>query len=74
MRGGQGQGGGTGSGRGGGTGKGQGQGGGRGQGGNAPGAGGECVCTACGATAPHQRGIPCTQNACPRCGSMMVRK
>lgn len=66
MRGGQGKGGGKGGGRGGGQGK--------GQGGNASGAGGECVCPDCGATAPHERGIPCMQKTCPRCGSPMTRK
>ncbi len=72
MRGGQGQGGGKGSGRGGGQGKGQGAG--RGQGGKALGPGGECVCPDCGATASHERGVPCMQKACPRCGSPMTRK
>ncbi|OPZ36034.1 MAG: hypothetical protein BWY96_02458 [Spirochaetes bacterium ADurb.BinA120] len=68
MRGGQGRGGGKGGGQGHGTG-----GGGIG-GGNAAGPGGECVCPDCGATAPHERGIPCTQKQCPRCGSPMTRR
>lgn len=43
-------------------------------GGSGLGPGGECVCTKCGATAPHQRGTPCMQMKCSRCGSMMTRK
>lgn len=49
-------------------------GGGRGRNnGGAYGNGGECVCAACGATAPHQRGVPCTQLTCPKCGKRMIR-
>ena len=33
----------------------------------------ECVCPNCGFRVPHQRGIPCAQHICPRCGSRMVR-
>jgi len=40
----------------------------------AAGPGGECVCTKCGATAPHAPGRPCSQQACPTCGSPMTRK
>jgi len=61
-----------------GTGRGMGGGGsGRGRmGGTRPGAGpaGECVCPSCGATAPHQAGVPCYQIECPNCGTSMVRK
>jgi predicted Fe-Mo cluster-binding NifX family protein len=32
-----------------------------------------CVCPACGAKAPHERGIPCLQLTCPQCGKSMVR-
>ncbi len=57
-------------GRGGGMGRGQG----RGQmGGFAMGPGGQCICTACGATAPHQPGVPCPQQRCPKCGAAMTR-
>lgn len=42
--------------------------------GNRPGPGGVCICTQCGYEGPHQRGIPCTQQKCPRCGMLMVRK
>ncbi len=80
-RGGRGQGGGQGQRQGGG----QGQGGGRGQcrvqggGARAPGTGqgagvqDVCRCPACGASAPHERGIPCMQVKCPQCGQSMVR-
>ena len=62
-----------------GTGRGMGRGGGSGMGrggGNRPGAGpgGNCVCPACGATAPHQAGTPCYNVSCPKCGTKMVRK
>ena len=32
-----------------------------------------CVCPACGAKAPHERGIPCLEVKCPQCGKSMVR-
>ena len=32
-----------------------------------------CVCPACGAKTPHERGIPCLQVKCPQCGKSMVR-
>jgi len=60
-------------------------GGGRGQGGKSAGrrrgGGGRpggptnfCICPACGAKAPHERGIPCIQVSCPQCGKPMVRE
>ncbi|MCD4783113.1 MAG: hypothetical protein K8T10_04690 [Candidatus Eremiobacteraeota bacterium] len=49
----------------------QGMGGGRGMG---LGASGECVCTNCGHTQPHQRGVPCNAIKCPKCGTTMSRK
>jgi len=62
--------------RGDGTGPPGGGGGGRGRmGGTRPGAGpgGKCVCPNCGATITHQRGAPCYQISCPKCGTKMVR-
>ncbi len=35
---------------------------------------GNCVCPNCGATVPHQRGIPCNTIKCPSCGAMMSRQ
>ena len=65
----------TGSGRGtGGGGMGRGRGGRGRMGGFALGPGGDCVCTSCGHAAPHQRGVPCYQMKCPKCGSPMTRR
>jgi len=33
-----------------------------------------CICPACGAKAPHERGIPCFQVKCPQCGQTMTRE
>ncbi len=57
---------------------GRGQGAGRGQGrgrmgGFGLGPSGTCVCPKCGYEMPHQRGIPCYQQKCPKCGTMMTR-
>jgi len=38
------------------------------------GIGGECVCPNCGTTVPHQRGVPCYEQKCPKCGALMTRK
>jgi len=38
------------------------------------GPGGTCVCPQCGHREPHERGIPCTEVACPSCGQKMVRE
>jgi hypothetical protein len=35
---------------------------------------GLCLCPACGAKAPHERGIPCFQVNCPQCGKPMTRE
>lgn len=44
------------------------------KGGYALGPGGKCVCSKCGFVTPHQRGMPCTQLNCPKCGSVMTRE
>lgn len=59
----------------------QGQGQGRGRGGQGFGRGrgwrcgtvGVCVCPKCGHQEPHQRGNPCFQKKCSKCGTAMVR-
>jgi len=58
-----------------GFGRGLGQGGGRGRqpSGFGLGPGGDCVCLNCGARAAHQRGIPCYEQKCPKCGASMTR-
>ena len=51
------------------------QGGGRGRGGGpmAAGPGGNCICPKCGHALPHQVGLPCNQQQCPKCGTRMTR-
>jgi hypothetical protein len=39
----------------------------------AEGTAGQCTCPACGARVAHERGIPCVQVTCPRCGQPMER-
>ncbi len=56
-----------------GLGRGAGRGGRGRQGGFAMGPGGNCVCPNCGATALHQRGVPCYKQKCPNCGAAMTR-
>lgn len=43
--------------------------------GNRPGAGptGDCVCPGCGEKVSHQRGMPCYELSCPKCGAKMRR-
>ncbi len=40
----------------------------------AAGPGGVCVCPRCGHHEPHERGVPCTQKQCPKCGTCMIRR
>ena len=52
---------------------GRGRGAGQGRGGVFAGPGGSCVCPNCGTVIPHQVGIACTSQQCPKCGTAMVR-
>ena len=40
----------------------------------AGGAVGTCLCPECGHREPHERGAPCTQKKCPKCGTTMTRQ
>ncbi len=59
-----------------------GQGGGQSQGGGlgrmgepkAAGPAGSCVCPQCGQRSPHERGIPCVEQKCPKCGIALTRE
>jgi predicted DNA-binding protein (UPF0251 family) len=64
-----------GGGQGAGFGRGRGAGAGRGQGSGAgfQGSSSSCKCVNCGYESQKQRGVPCTQMKCPKCGSMMMR-
>jgi predicted Fe-Mo cluster-binding NifX family protein len=67
-----------------GAGRGQGRGGGRGQSGSqgrgrmggplAAGTVGTCLCPKCGQRLAHERGVPCVQRQCPKCGTAMIRE
>ena len=37
------------------------------------GPGGDCVCPNCGEKASHERGTPCFEVKCPKCGTPMTR-
>ena len=43
-------------------------------GGQGKGPGGNCMCPDCGHTVPHERGTPCLELKCPRCGAYMTRQ
>lgn len=73
-KGGMGAGGGQGQGRGGGRGQVCGQGRGRMGGPGAAGAVGSCLCPKCGQRVAHERGLPCVQRQCPKCGTAMTRE
>ena len=51
---------------------------GRGRRGQQPGDGGgsckNCICPDCGEVVAHQKGMPCNQTPCPKCGAFMMRK
>ena len=38
------------------------------------GGGGICICESCGTTVSHQRGTPCYDMKCPKCGVAMTRE
>lgn len=73
-RGGAGGGAGRGAGGGRGSGRGQGQGAGRMGGARQVGPAGECVCPQCGHREAHERGVPCVQKVCPKCGTALTRE
>jgi hypothetical protein len=40
----------------------------------AAGPGGFCICPSCGEKKTHQLGIPCFEQKCPKCGTVMTRE
>jgi Zn finger protein HypA/HybF involved in hydrogenase expression len=37
------------------------------------GGGGECICSKCATRIAHRRSVPCQDEACPECGTKMLR-
>jgi predicted Fe-Mo cluster-binding NifX family protein len=58
----------------GGRGSGEGQGRGRKRAPVGDGAAGTCLCPKCGHLEPHERGMPCVDKKCPKCGTAMTRE
>ena len=38
------------------------------------GVGGYCICPKCEEKIPHNRGVPCQDERCPKCGAKMLRE
>lgn len=38
------------------------------------GEGGYCVCPKCDYRVEHQRGVPCQEERCPKCGAKLLRE
>ena len=34
----------------------------------------KCICPQCGYEVPHERGIPCREQKCPKCNILMIGK
>ncbi len=35
---------------------------------------GQCICIKCNYIAPKKRAVPCMEEKCPKCGSVLLRK